>query len=565
MGGDDMTKFETIDESLQVLRSRADTWIDLPLSSRIKYLEEVLDGTRAVAERQVTKATEAKSISKEESVAAEEYFGGPVVQLRTIRQLLETLRRIQKTGSVTFPNNLRDTGMGRLAAAVFPTRAMDKILFGGFEAEIWLNPEVTRANLKDNIGYMYREKPKTGLVSLVLGAGNVASIGPLDVIHKLFVEGQVCILKMNPVNEYLGPFFEESFNRLIQDGFVQIAYGGAEVGKYLCEHPEVDEIHITGSDKTHDAIVFGVGAEGAERKKSNQPQNKKRITSELGNVSPIIVVPGSWTRSEMRYQAENVATQMTNNGGFNCNAAKMLITWNEWAQKRDFLDMLASVLAEVPQRVAYYPGAFQRYDHFVSKHSAPIKVGVRDQKRLPWTLLPEVRVEDADMPYFTEESFCGVTAQTSLQADSPADFLERAVDFCNERVWGTLNACILIDPRTEKNVGKLLDEAIAKLRYGSVGVNQWPALCYGFGSTSWGAFPGHTLDDIQSGIGVVHNTYLLENIEKSVMRGPFSSFPKPPWFVTHTNAHKVARKMVDLEYSPSYWKLPGVAFQAMRG
>ena len=29
------------------------------------------------------------------------------------------------------------------------------------------------------------------------------------------------MLKMNPVNEYLGPFVEEAFARLIQDGFVQ--------------------------------------------------------------------------------------------------------------------------------------------------------------------------------------------------------------------------------------------------------------------------------------------------------------------------------------------------------
>ena len=560
-----MTSFDSIDESIQVLRSRADAWVDLSLSSRIKYLEGVLDGTRAVAERQVARAVEAKSISLHEPVAAEEYFGGPVVQLRTIRQLIETLKRIEKTGRVEFPNQLKDTGMGRLAAPVFPTRTMDRILFTGFEAEVWLDPKVTRDNFADHIGYMYRDKPKSGLVSLVLGAGNVASIGPLDVIHKLFLEGQVCILKMNPVNDYLGPFFEESFGRLIQDGFVQVAYGGAEVGKYLCEHPEIDEIHITGSDKTHDAIVFGVGEDGEIRKRENRPQNTKRITSELGNVSPIIIVPGSWTKSELRYQAENVATQMTNNGGFNCNAAKMLIMWDEWPQKRDFIDMLSSVLAEVPQRVAYYPGAFQRYESFVSKHTAPIKVGVLDDKRLPWTLLPEVSVDEKDVPFFTEESFCGVTAQTSLKASDASDFLQSAVAFCNQKLWGTLNACILVDPRTEKRLGRLVDEAIMKLQYGSIGVNQWPGLCYGLGSTTWGAYPGHTLDDIQSGIGIVHNTYLLESVEKSVMRGPFSSFPKPPWFVTHGNAHQVARKMLNLEHKPSYWKVPGVALKALKG
>ncbi len=42
-----------------------------------------------------------------------------------------------------------------------------------------------------------------GKLALVLGAGNVASIAPLDVLHKLFIENQVCLLKLNPVNDYL--------------------------------------------------------------------------------------------------------------------------------------------------------------------------------------------------------------------------------------------------------------------------------------------------------------------------------------------------------------------------
>ncbi len=53
---------------------------------------------------------------------------------------------------------------------------------------------------------------------------------------------------------------------LVDGGYLRFAYGGAETGKYLTNHPNIDEIHITGSDKTFDAIVFGEGAEGAQRK-----------------------------------------------------------------------------------------------------------------------------------------------------------------------------------------------------------------------------------------------------------------------------------------------------------
>src|SRR5437667_181258 len=75
-----------------------------------------------------------------------------------------------------------------------------------------------------------------GALVLVLGAGNIASIAPLDVLYKLYAEGHVCLLKMNPVNEYLGPILEDIFRDLVTDGFVGFAYGSAEVGEYLTRH-----------------------------------------------------------------------------------------------------------------------------------------------------------------------------------------------------------------------------------------------------------------------------------------------------------------------------------------
>ena len=38
---------------------------------------------------------------------------------------------------------------------------------------------------------------------------------------------------MNPVNDYLGPIFEEVFDDLVRRGFVRFAYGGAGVGSRL--------------------------------------------------------------------------------------------------------------------------------------------------------------------------------------------------------------------------------------------------------------------------------------------------------------------------------------------
>jgi acyl-CoA reductase-like NAD-dependent aldehyde dehydrogenase len=412
----------------------------------------------------------------------------------------------------------------------------------------------------------YDETAPEGKVALVLGAGNVASIGPLDVVYKLFVEGQVCLLKMNPVNDYLGVFIEEVFADFVKEGFLEFAYGGADVGAYLCQHEGIDEIHITGSDKTHDAIVYGVGDEGQQRKKRDERLNTKRITSELGNVSPVIVIPGLWSAADLRFHAENIVTQMTNNGSFNCNAARVLITDSKWPLREQFVQEIQKVLGEISPRTWYYPGATDRYQGFVDANQDIVqKVGQASDRCQPWAIIPGLDSGDSKNICFTTESFCGVLGETSLDSDSPSDFLKSAVSFCNDTVWGTLNAEIIVDPKTQKQLGGELETAIENLRYGSVVVNHWPALSYALGVTTWGAFPGHTFQDIRSGVGVVHNTFLFDRPQKSVIWGPFRVMPKPPWFVTNKNAQHTARRLLDFETKPGIWRFLRVVMASLRG
>ena len=74
----------------------------------------------------------------------------------------------------------------------------------------------------------------------MLGAGNVAGIPFNDALSKLFVDQCVVLLKMSPVNEYLGPLIETAFSQLIAEGFFRLVYGGADEGAYLTKHPGVD-------------------------------------------------------------------------------------------------------------------------------------------------------------------------------------------------------------------------------------------------------------------------------------------------------------------------------------
>jgi hypothetical protein len=81
----------------------------------------------------------------------------------------------------------------------------------------------------------------------------------------------------------------------------------------------------------------------------------------------------------------------------------------------------------------------------------------------------------------------------------------------------------------------------------------------------WGAHPSSTLENIQGGLGWVHNTFMLEGIEKVVVRAPVTVNPKPPFFATHKNAHVVAPKVLALEANPSWFKVPSIALSALFG
>jgi len=101
------------------------------------------------------------------------------------------------------------------------------------------------------------------------------------------------------------------------------------------------------------------------------------------------------------------------------------------------------------------------------------------------------------------------------------------------------------------------DRAIAGLRYGSVSLNCWPGAVYASVRLPWGGHPSATSRDIQSGLGWVHNTFMLEGIEKAVLRAPLVAKPTLPYFVGHRSAARLGRKLCELEARPTIWKIPG--------
>ena len=552
------TPTETIERCLSDLVAGKDKLSTLSLASRVALMEDCLRRAVQLAPEWVDAACEAKGVSPGSPMRAEEIAAGPLATVRHLRLLINNYRAVEKSGKIPLPAPPIQ-GPGGLLVQVMPVEGMfDSIVFAGFKAHSLLAPEVTREDL-EHLGENLKNFGPAKCV-LVLGAGNVSSIPATDTISKVFQEGHAVLLKMNPVNEYLGPIFQRVFAGLIEAGLVRIIYGGADVGAIAVNHARVDEIHITGSIYSHDAIVWGSSqAEQQRRKQEQNPLLKKPITSELGNVSPWIIVPGNYSRKQLRFQAENVASSITNNASFNCVATKVIITSKSWPQRQEFLDLLEDVLDRVPQRRAYYPGARERFGRFSGKQP-----GAADS--LPWTLLRDTDPQHA--PHlFCEESFVCVCAELGLEAADDRQFLAGAVEFANQKLWGTLGAALTLHPsfRGEPQGEACFQAALRDLQYGAVGVNHWPGLVYAMMSPPWGGYPIGTLANAQSGIGAVHNTFMLEGVQKTVLEGPLVISPKPFWFPTNRRPEPIAWKVLDLYARPSLWRLPGLLLAALRG
>lgn len=557
-----------MDAAVAVLQENKGAWTAVGPRERIELLGDLTRRFLGVAERWATLGIEAEGLDPEQPASGEEALAGPYFILRNLRLLRESMLDIETHGRPRIPGGVRTRDGGQVVARIFPVDLYDRVFYAGVTADVWMQPGLTVEELPATQAVAYHAPVRQGRVALVLGAGNVSSIGPMDALYKLFVEDQVVVFKTHPVNVYLGPLMEEAFATLIERGFFRVVYGGAEEGAYLCRHPGVDEIHITGSNRTYEAIVFGPGEEGRRHKAADEPILDKRFTAELGNVSPVIVVPGPWDEGDLQYHAENLATMLTNNAGFNCNAGRLIVQHASWNRRQDLLDQTRKTLAAIPVRRAYYPAASDRFDAFLAAHRQTAETfGSRSGDRLPWMLIPNLDPANRDDIAFTTEAFCGVFGETGLEAASVPEFVDRAVAFCNNILWGTLNVTLIVHPESLKDPGvaSAVERAIADLRYGTVSVNHWAAVGYGLVVTPWGAFPGHTRQDIQSGVGVVHNTLMFDRVQKSVVRAPFRVWPKPVWFATHKTAHRLTPKLSDFEAAPSMAKLAGILPLAMRG
>lgn len=551
---------ESVGDTITRLHRLIEPVVRLSIPARIALCRDCMAGVIEHAEHWAASAAVAKGLTADSEVRAEDMLSGPAVVARQLQLTMQTLSALQSAGRPTLPGKVYRLPSQKVCVPVFPTNGyFDSLTFMGLRGTVRMQDGVEPERIHGDLPEQVSEGLISG-ISAVLGAGNVSSIPVTDSLNRIMFEGRRVVLKMNPVNEYLTPIFQKVFAPLIRENLLAIVTGGADVGTELVNHSCVSDVHITGSEATHDKIVWGTDPEQAQqRKQNNTPLLTKPVTSELGNVTPWIIVPGHYSKNQLQSQAQHVATSITNNASFNCLATKVVVTWNRWQQREEFLALVQHFLKQTPARPAYYPGAAERFRRFSGLETTP-----DDNNCLPWTLLEDQKFDERQM-LFREESFVCVCAETQLGGESPAEFLRLATEFVNQQMTGTLCASVTFPAAFRKQNGEAAESALRQLRYGSVCVNQWSGLAYGLVSPPWGAYPGETLQDIQSGIGNVHNTYLLHGVEKTVLEGPLINFPKPIWFPSHRNGLSVARQLLALYNHPSMIRLPKLFAGALMG
>ncbi|KAG1656430.1 hypothetical protein FOA52_009645 [Chlamydomonas sp. UWO 241] len=571
-----------LDAAVSRLKGRADAWVATSPSERVAMLTDCLDAFGAVAPCLAGDCVRAKGSYGNGS--GEELCGCLTISMG-LRSYMDAL----SAGAKPLPMATRKSGNGQtvaqIVAQVFP-QGLSGLLFGGFCGEVWIEPgkEATQ-------GHLYREKAtgkkKDGAVSLVLGAGNQVCVAIMDVLHKLLVDDEVVLLKLNPVMDYVGPHILKLFAPFVDRGFLLNAYGGRDVGEYLTAHTGIHSVHLTGSEATFNSIVWG----SPTAKRTGTPKCTKEVTAELGCITPCVVVPppaGSpWTKEEIQHNVSQVVAGLLMNCGHNCLALEVLVTSADWPQRSEFISALKERLASMPQsgtlkerlasmpqmlvdplqpggrgpvghvhhRRPWYPGTAQKLAAFRKTFPEAQELGV-----------PSPETEACDIPQTPAlfmEGLAPGQAATRDESWGPclqevaipgtgndvAKFLTASSQFANDGCWGTLSCMVLCSPTSRASAGEAAYDAfISSLRFGAVAVNVVPAIAFIATALPWGAFNDgkNTNRDVGSGLGFVHNTHLYDHVQKGVIHGPWLHRPRPLWFMDHSNQAGVVKQAMSL-------------------
>ena len=470
--------------------------------------------------------------------------------MRQLRLLIETLSALRRRRAPPL-GELGRTIDGSAQRRNFSGERPRRLLMPGTRAEVHIRAGIGERDLLAAQARFYRQTSTRGRVVLVLGAGNSAGVPVQDVLTRMFNEGKVCLLKLHPLNDYLAPLLSEAFAAAIDRDFLHIVTGDDAEGAYLVRHAGIDEIHLTGCPETHEDILWGSADAGAaERKRQHHPLHMKPVTSGARWGVPRAHRPGT---------ISGPPTGVSSRGPGGRNGPQCGHERPYPAPARDPARMATAGCIPAPPRACadrratssgVLPGdrralgadhggpARPPADRRGRRRDAALDAGTRaGPVRPPGTSssLPSLSVPPWDRwrsgaP--TPSSFCSKPWGSSTSASGAR----------SRSCW----SCIR-EPRPIRSSRRRWSAPSRQLRYGAVGINVWPAQLSAIGSAPWGGHPSSVVSDVQSGRGWVHNTAMLEEVEKAVIRQPVAVQVKPAYVPGHRSADTLLRRLTAIE------------------
>ena len=541
-----------IDRNISKLRVNSSEFLNLDKTNLISMLEQVINNIQTISYYWASLSSEKKGhLTK--SKEGEEWIGGPFSCIYALQYFIEYL---QDEDGLDI-NNFDETNK---SYKVFPTKNIEKLLFPFLEGEIRFGKNLNFDQINEYRGFANRFNSNKPKITLVLGAGNVSSIPVLDALFHMIAHKSVIYIKLNPVNDYLLPIFTQVFEPFISRGFMIITEGDMEASKYLTEHDGFQHTHLTGSNYTYEIIVYGKTLSDKERSLKTLPKiNKKPITTELGNVTPIIVHPGNWSRSEIRHQAKKIVTAKLNNSGFNCIAAQVIVLPKDWKHTAKLKADIKNYLKKIGDTTSYYPGAIENLNDLINSNN------YEQINNLSCSTPFLISNLDLEHEYGNKEVWSTALYFKEISYNSYEDFCTNSVNYVNNELWGNLGVSVLIKNYKKKKNEIILNSYVENLKYGTVAINEWSALGFVIPSLPWGGYPGNKDNDIQSGQGYVHNSFLFESPQKGIIYSKFrlSRLIDPPWFVTNKKAHRIFKNLTYYQASNSKINLIKLIFSTL--
>ena len=545
-----LTKLE-IDRYVTTLRTKSKEFNSISNLQLASMLEETISNIKEISFFWATICSDNKGTTKTPA-EGEEWLGGPFASVLATQQYIDTLTKDNDLDIEKFNNDDK-------SYKVFPNNFIDKITFPFIDAKVYFNKSMSFEDINKYRGFSKRYDIDPS-ITLVLGAGNFSSIPYLDVLYHLITRKSVILLKLNPVNDYLKPVFEKVFQNFIERGYIIVTNGDIDESKYMATHPGINHIHLTGSDKTYEDIVYGRQLTDKEKKlKSITKINTKPITSELGNVTPFIIHPGKWSTSDIKYQARKIVTGKLNNNGFNCIAAQVVILPDGWGHTETLIKYVKHYMNKVNERNPYYPESIERLQKLEKDKGYD---RVNSLSCVTPHLTREIKTYNK---YETDEVWSSTIYFKKIEYSSAEDYANKSIDYCNNVLWGNLGVSVIIKDYTKKFNQHLTELYISNLDYGTIAINEWAAIGYIIPQLPWGGFPGNKDNDIQSGQSVVHNSIFFESPLKGVVTTKFriSKFIDPPWFVTNKKSRRLFRNLTYYQIENSNINLFKLIFAAL--